>query len=209
MIKREENILNNSIAYNVFNDNLVAKNYLALAYCICGIEAKGKRYDPEITTSCRAFGLLEHHNKKSSNKSNVKENSNEITNIEIKPRQYKKRSDTKVIVTNTLTDEETVYSSTKEVSKALGLQHNRIYNYIYAGTRYKNIYQIRFEDMQKHKLKPLRQKRVKLINKITNEVIIKDSMKEAAKFLNCSQDYITYLAKTKKGRRDGWTVEKI
>ena len=63
--------------------------------------------------------------------------------------------------------------------------------------------------MEKHKLKPSRQKRVKLINKITNEVIIKDSMKEAAKFLNCSQDYITYLAKTKKSRRDGWTVEKI
>ena len=34
-------------------------------------------------------------------------------------------------------------------------------------------------------------------------------MKEAAKFLNCSQDYITYLAKTKKARRDGWIVEKI
>ena len=195
MIKREENILNNSIAYNVFNDNLVAKNYLALAYCIVGIKLDKKRYYPTINGSCRAFELLE--------------NSNEITNIEMKPREYKKRADTKVIVTNTLTDEETVYSSTKEVSKALGLQHNRIYNYIYAGTRYKNIYQIRFEDMEKHKLKPLRQKRVKLINKITNEVIIKDSMKEAAKFLNCSQDYITYLAKTKKSRRDGWTVEKI
>ena len=203
MIKREENILNNSMAYNVFNDNLVAKNYLALAYCVVGIEFNKKRYYPTITETCRAFELLEN-----SNKSNVKENNNEV-NIEIKPREYKKRADTKVIVTNTLTDEETVYSSTKEVSKALGLQHNRIYNYIYAGTRYKNIYQIRFEDMEKHKLKPLRQKRVKLINKITNEVIIKDSMKEAAKFLNCSQDYITYLAKTKKSRRDGWTVEKI
>lgn len=203
MIKREENILNNSIAYNVFNDNLVAKNYLALAYCVVGIEFNKKRYYPTITETCRAFELLEN-----SNKSNVKENNNEV-NIEIKPREYKKRADTKVIVTNTLTDEETVYSSTKEASKALGLQHNRIYNYIYAGTRYKNIYQIRFEDMQKHKLKPLRQKRVKLINKITNEVIIKDSMKEAAKFLNCSQDYITVLAKTKKARRDGWTVEKI
>ena len=203
MIKREENILNNSMAYNVFNDNLVAKNYLALAYCVVGIEFNKKRYYPTITETCRAFELLEN-----SNKSNVKENNNEV-NIEIKPREYKKRADTKVIVTNTLTDEETVYSSTKEVSKVLGLQHNRIYNYIYAGTRYKNIYQIRFEDMQKHKLKPLRQKRVKLINKITNEVIIKDSMKEAAKFLNCSQDYITYLAKTKKSRRDGWTVEKI
>ncbi|MBP3929928.1 MAG: hypothetical protein J6D47_10250 [Peptostreptococcaceae bacterium] len=203
MIKREENILNNSIAYNVFNDNLVAKNYLALAYCVVGIEFNKKRYYPTITETCRAFELLEN-----SNKSNVKENNNEV-NIEIKPREYKKRADTKVIVTNTLTDEDTVYSSTKEVSKALGLQHNRIYNYIYAGTRYKNIYQIRFEDMEKHKLKPLRQKRVKLINKITNEVIIKDSMKEAAKFLNCSQDYITYLAKKKKARRDGWTVEKI
>ena len=205
MIKREENILNNSIEYNVFNDNLVAKNYLALAYCVVGIEFNKKRYYPTINGVCRAFELLEN-----SNKSNSEiENSNEITNIEMKPREYNKRSDTKVIVTNTLTDEETVYSSTKEASKALGLQHNRIYNYIYAGTRYKNIYQIRFEDMQKHKLKPLRQKRVKLINKITNEVIIKDSMKEAAKFLNCSQDYITYLAKTKKSRRDGWTVEKI
>jgi len=203
MIKREENILNNSMAYNVFNDNLVAKNYLALAYCVVGIEFNKKRYYPTITETCRAFELLEN-----SNKSNVKENNNEV-NIEIKPREYKKRADTKVIVTNTLTDEETVYSSTKEASKALGLQHNRIYNYIYAGTRYKNIYQIRFEDMEKHKLKPLRQKRVKLINKITNEVIIKDSMKEAAKFLNCSQDYITYLAKTKKARRDGWAVEKI
>ena len=170
-----------------------------------GIEFNKKRYYPTITGVCRAFGLLEN-----SNKSNSEiENSNEITNIEMKPREYNKRSDTKVIVTNTLTDEETVYSSTKEASKALGLQHNRIYNYIYAGTRYKNIYQIRFEDMQKHKLKPLRQKRVKLINKITNEVIIKDSMKEAAKFLNCRQDNITYLAKTKKARRDGWTVEKI
>ena len=203
MIKREENISNNSIAYNVINDNLVAKNYLALAYCVVGIKLDKKRYYPTINGVCRAFELLEN-----SNKSNVKENSNEV-NIEIKPREYKKRADTKVIVTNTLTDEETVYSSTKEVSKVLGLQHNRIYNYIYAGTRYKNIYQIRFEDMEKHKLKPLRQKRVKLINKITNEVIIKDSMKEAAKFLNCSQDYITYLAKTKKARRDGWTVEKI
>ena len=203
MIKREENISNNSIAYNVINDNLVAKNYLALAYCIIGIKLDKKRYYPTINGSCRAFELLEN-----SNKSNVKENNNEV-NIEIKPREYKKRADTKVIVTNTLTDEDTVYSSTKEVSKALGLQHNRIYNYIYAGTRYKNIYQIRFEDMEKHKLKPSRQKRVKLINKITNEVIIKDSMKEAAKFLNCSQDYITYLAKTKKSRRDGWTVEKI
>ena len=203
MIKREENILNNSMAYNVFNDNLVAKNYLALAYCVVGIEFNKKRYYPTITETCRAFELLEN-----SNKSNVKENNNEV-NIEIKPREYKKRADTKVIVTNTLTDEDTVYSSTKEVSKALGLQHNRIYNYIYAGTRYKNIYQIRFEDMEKHKLKPSRQKRVKLINKITNEVIIKDSMKEAAKFLNCSQDYITYLAKKKKARRDGWTVEKI
>ena len=203
MIKREENILNNSIAYNVINDNLVAKNYLALAYCVVGIEFNKKRYYPTITGVCRAFELLEN-----SNKSNVKENNNKV-NIEIKPREYKKRADTKVIVTNTLTDEDTVYSSTKEASKALGLQHNRIYNYIYAGTRYKNIYQIRFEDMEKHKLKPLRQKRVKLINKITNEVIIKDSMKEAAKFLNCNQDYITYLAKKKKARRDGWVVEKI
>ena len=42
MIKREENILNNSIAYNVFNDNLVAKNYLALAYCVVGIEFNKK-----------------------------------------------------------------------------------------------------------------------------------------------------------------------
>ena len=204
MIKREENILNNSIAYNVFNDKLVAKNYLALAYCVVGIEFNKKRYYPTITETCRAFELLEN-----SNKSNVKENSNEITNIEIKPREYKKRADTKVIVTNTLTDEETVYNSAKEATKALGLQYNRIYNYIYAGTRYKKIYHIRFEDMQKHTLKPSRQKRVKLINKITNEVIIKDSMKEAAKFLNCSQDYITYLAKTKKARRDGWAVEKI
>ena len=108
MIKREENILNNSIAYNVINDNLVAKNYLALAYCIVGIKLDKKRYYPTINGSCRAFELLEN-----SNKSNVKENSNKITNIEIKPREYKKRSDTKVIVTNTLTDEETVYSSTK------------------------------------------------------------------------------------------------
>jgi hypothetical protein len=153
MIKREENILNNSIAYNVINDNLVAKNYLALAYCVVGIEFNKKRYYPTITGACRAFELLEN-----SNKSNVKENSNEITNIEMKPREYNKRSDTKVIVTNTLTDEETVYSSTKEASKALGLQHNRIYNYIYAGTRYKNIYQIRFEDMEKHNNKTIHKK---------------------------------------------------
>ena len=112
MIKREENILNNSIAYNVFNDNLVAKNYLALAYCIVGIEFNKKRYYPTINGSCRAFELLEN-----SNKSNVKENSNEITNIEIKPREYNKRSDTKVIVTNTLTDEETVYSQLKKFLK--------------------------------------------------------------------------------------------
>ena len=48
MIKREENILNNSIAYNVFNDNLVAKNYLALAYCVVGIEFNKKRYYPKV-----------------------------------------------------------------------------------------------------------------------------------------------------------------
>ena len=194
--------LNNSISYNPLNDNVVAKNYLALAYCIVGIKLNKKIYYPTINGSCRAFELLDN-----SNKSNI-ENSNN-SNIEMKPREYNKRADTKVIVTNTLTDEETVYNSAKEATKALGLQYNRIYNYIYAGTRYKKIYHIRFEDMQKHTLKPSRQKRVKLINKITNEVIIKDSMKEAAKFLNCSQDYITYLAKTKKARRDGWVVEKI
>ena len=35
--------LNNSISYNVINDDLVAKNYLALAYCIAGIKLKNKR----------------------------------------------------------------------------------------------------------------------------------------------------------------------
>ena len=34
--------LNNSISYNVINDDLVAKNYLALAYCIAGIKLKNK-----------------------------------------------------------------------------------------------------------------------------------------------------------------------
>ena len=204
MIKREENILNNSIAYNVFNDNLVAKNYLALAYCVVGIEFNKKRYYPTITGACRAFELLEN-----SNKSNVKENSNEITNIEMKPREYNKRADTKVIVTNTLTDEETVYNSTKEATKALGLQYNRIYNYIYAGTRYKNIYQMRFEDMEKHDLKPTRQKKVKCTNEKTGEVIIKDSMKEAAKQLGIRQDQMTYLARKGKKTKAGWRIEKI
>ena len=110
MIKREENILNNSMAYNVFNDNLVAKNYLALAYCVVGIEFNKKRYYPTITETCRAFELLDN-----SNKSNI-ENSNN-SNIEMKPREYNKRSDTKVIVTNTLTDEETVYSQLKKFLK--------------------------------------------------------------------------------------------
>ena len=32
--------LNNSISYNVINDDLVAKNYLAFAYCIAGIKSK-------------------------------------------------------------------------------------------------------------------------------------------------------------------------
>ena len=204
MIKREENILNNSIAYNVFNDNLVAKNYLALAYCVVGIEFNKKRYYPTITGACRAFELLEN-----SDRSNIKENSNEITNIEIKPREYKKRSDTKVIVTNTLTGEDIVYNSSKEVAKILGVQHNRIYNYIYAGTRYKNIYQMRFEDMEKHDLKPTRQKKVKCTNEKTGEVIIKDSMKEAAKHLGIRQDQMTYLAREGKKTKAGWRIEKI
>lgn len=195
--------LNNSIAYNVINDNLVAKNYLALAYCVAGIKLNGKRYYPTINGSCRAFELLEN-----SNKSEINENIDE-TQIEIKPRQYKKRANIKVIVTNTITNEEVIYNSSKEASKALNIQHNRIYNYIYAGTRYKNIYQLRFEDMQKHTLKPSRQKKVKLINEITGEVVMKNSMREAAHFLDCSYEYVTILAKTQKARRDGWAVEKI
>ena len=195
--------MNNSISYNPLNDSLVAKNYLALAYCVVGIELDKKRYYPTITGACRAFELLEINNK-----SNISENKNNVDNKK-EVKKYKKRSDTKVIVTNTLTGEDIVYNSSKEVAKILGVQHNRIYNYIYAGTRYKNIYQMRFEDMEKHDLKPTRQKKVKCTNEKTGEVIIKDSMKEAAKQLGIRQDQMTYLARKGKKTKAGWRIEKI
>ena len=194
--------LNNSISYNVINVDLVAKNYLALAYCIAGIKSKNKRIYPGITTTCRAFGLLEN-----SNKSSVKETNNNLSLEDYKG--YKKRSDMKVIVTNTVTNEDIIYNSSKEAIEKLGIQSNRIYNYIYNGTRYKGIYLIRYEDMPAHKLKPAREKKVKCINEKTGEVIIKDSMKEAANYLGIRQDHMTYLAREGKKTKTGWRVEKI
>lgn len=194
--------LNNSLAYNVINDDLVAKNYLALAYCIAGIKLKNKRIYAGITTTCRAFGLLEN-----SNKSSVKETESNLNLEDYKG--YKKRSDMKVIVTNTVTNEDIIYSSSKEAIEKLEIQSNRIYNYIYNGTRYKGIYLIRYEDMPAHEVKPTRQKKVKCINEKTGEVIIKDSMKEAANYLGIRQDHMTYLAREGKKTKAGWRVEKI
>ena len=194
--------LNNSIAYNVINDNLVAKNYLALAYCIAGVKLKNKRIYTGITTTCRAFGLLEN-----SNKSSVKETDSNLNLEDYKG--YKKRSDMRVIVTDTVTNEDIIYSSSKEAIEQLGIQSNRIHNYIYNGTRYKGIYLIRYEDMPAHKLKPTREKKVKCINEKTGEVIIKNSMKEAAKYLGIRQDHMTYLAREGKKTKAGWRVEKI
>ena len=194
--------LNNSISYNVINDDLVAKNYLALAYCIAGIKLKNKRIYAGITTTCRAFGLLEN-----SNKSSVKETESNLNLEDYKG--YKKRSDMKVIVTNTVTNEDIIYSSSKEAIEKLEIQSNRIYNYIYNGTRYKGIYLIRYEDMPAHEVKPTRLKKVKCINEKTGEVIIKDSMKEAANYLGIRQDHITYLAREGKKTKAGWRVEKI
>ena len=202
MIKREENISSNSIAYNVINDDLVAKNYLALAYCIAGIKLKNKRIYAGITTTCRAFGLLEN-----SNKSSVKETNSKLSLEDYKG--YKKRSDMRVIVTDTVTNEDIIYNSSKEAIEQLGIQSNRIHNYIYNGTRYKGIYLIRYEDMPAHKLKPTREKKVKCINEKTGEVIIKDSMKDAAKYLGIRQDHMTYLAREVKRTKAGWRVEKI
>lgn len=194
--------LNNSISYNVINDDLVAKNYLAFAYCIAGIKSKNKRIYAGITTTCRAFGLLEN-----SNKSSVRETNSNLSLEDYKG--YKKRSDMKVIVTNTVTNEDITYNSSKEAIEKLGIQSNRIYNYIYNGTRYKGIYLIRYEDMPGHKLKPTRQKKVKCTNEKTGEVIIKDSMKEAAKHLGIRQDQMTYLAREGKKTKAGWRIEKI
>ena len=194
--------LNNSISYNVINDDLVAKNYLALAYCIAGIKSKNKRIYAGITTTCRAFGLLEN-----SNKSSVKETNSNLNLEDYKG--YKKRSDMRVIVTDTVTNEDIIYNSSKEAIEQLGIQSNRIHNYIYNGTRYKGIYLIRYEDMPEHKLKPTREKKVKCINEKTGEVIIKDSMKEAAKYLGIRQDHMTYLAREGKRTKAGWRVEKI
>ena len=194
--------LNNSISYNVINDDLVAKNYLAFAYCIAGIKSKNKRIYAGITTTCRAFGLLEN-----SNKSSIKEAESDLSLEDYKG--YKKRSDMKVIVTNTVTNEDITYNSSKEAIGKLGIQSNRIYNYIYNGTRYKGIYLIRYEDMPGHKLKPTRQKKVKCTNEKTGEVIIKDSMKEAAKQLGIRQDQMTYLAREGKKTKAGWRIEKI
>ena len=202
MIKREENISSNSIAYNVINDDLVAKNYLALAYCIAGIKSKNKRIYAGITTTCRAFGLLEN-----SNKSSVKETNSKLSLEDYKG--YKKRSDMRVIVTDTVTNEDIIYNSSKEAIEQLGIQSNRIHNYIYNGTRYKGIYLIRYEDMPAHEVKPTRQKKVKCINEKTGEVIIKDSMKEAANYLGIRQDHMTYLAREGKRTKAGWRVEKI
>ena len=194
--------LNNSISYNVINDDLVAKNYLALAYCIAGIKLKNKRIYAGITTTCRAFGLLEN-----SNKSSVKETDSNLNLEDYKG--YKKRSDMRVIVTDTVTNEDIIYSSSKEAIEQLGIQSNRIHNYIYNGTRFKGIYLIRYEDMPAHKLKPTREKKVKCINEKTGEVIIKDSMKEAANYLGIRQDHMTYLAREGKKTKAGWRVEKI
>ena len=194
--------LNNSISYNVINDDLVAKNYLALAYCIAGIKSKNKRIYAGITTTCRAFGLLEN-----SNKSSVKETESNLNLEDYKG--YKKRSDMRVIVTDTVTNEDIIYNSSKEAIEQLGIQSNRIHNYIYNGTRYKGIYLIRYEDMPAHKLKPTREKKVKCINEKTGEVIIKDSMKEAANYLGIRQDHMTYLAREGKRTKAGWRVEKI
>ena len=194
--------LNNSISYNVINDDLVAKNYLALAYCIAGIKSKNKRIYAGITTTCRAFGLLEN-----SNKSSVKETNSNLNLEDYKG--YKKRSDMRVIVTDTVTNEDIIYNSSKEAIEQLGIQSNRIHNYIYNGTRYKGIYLIRYEDMPAHKLKPTREKKVKCINEKTGEVIIKDSMKEAANYLGIRQDHMTYLAREGKKTKAGWRVEKI
>ena len=194
--------LNNSISYNVINDDLVAKNYLALAYCIAGIKLKNKRIYAGITTTCRAFGLLEN-----SNKSSVKETESNLNLEDYKG--YKKRSDMRVIVTDTVTNEDIIYSSSKEAIEQLGIQSNRIHNYIYNGTRYKGIYLIRYEDMPAHEVKPTRQKKVKCINEKTGEVIIKDSMKEAANYLGIRQDHMTYLAREGKKTKAGWRVEKI
>ena len=50
---------------------------------------------------------------------------------------------------------------------------------------------------------------MKCINEKTGEVIIKNSMKEAAKYLGIRQDHMTYLAREGKKTKAGWRVEKI
>lgn len=57
IVRENDNLKNNSIAFNILTDDLTTVNYLALAYCIAGIETnKGTKY-PSISEVCKSFEL--------------------------------------------------------------------------------------------------------------------------------------------------------
>lgn len=59
MLKTECRNYKNSIATNILTDDKTAKNYLAIAYSIVGVNTeKGRKY-PGASTSCRAFDLYD------------------------------------------------------------------------------------------------------------------------------------------------------
>lgn len=58
------NSFENSISFNPINDDLTMKNYIALAKCIVGIKTdEGVKY-PDISKTCRAYGLYQLNNDK-------------------------------------------------------------------------------------------------------------------------------------------------
>ncbi len=199
MMQREiGSFKNNSIAFNIIEDDPTMKSYLALAYCIAGVKIKGnKRKYPEISTTCRALGLLENTKKEKCRPKN------KVAIVK------KEKKGEPIIVTNTVTGEEVKYDVASDVVKAIGIPTKNVHNYIHQGTRFKGIYQLRYAGMAPHVIKPSKSKKVKCTNEKTGEVVTFNRMKDAAKYLGYRQDHITYLARECKVSRQGWRVEKI
>ncbi|MGL5717751.1 MAG: hypothetical protein ACRCX2_32420 [Paraclostridium sp.] len=116
MILREnDSTKGNSITFNSSTDDLTTVNYLALAYCIAGVETnRGIEY-PSIAVTCSAFNLYEQQTRKKKTTS--------TKGIPV----YSKRIIVKA--TNVITGEEKEFLGIEEASKYTGASKGNVTYY--------------------------------------------------------------------------------
>lgn len=206
MMQREiGSFKNNSIAFNIIEDDPAMKSYLALAYCIAGIKVGPKIKHPSIDQAVRALGLKGNLSK---NKINVDKRIEIPKCITKKGTKKVKRVGRKVIATNVKTNEIITYNNTGEAYKALGMEKNNLATYMKNGTAVNGTWLVRFEG-EEQKIKPRQNKRCLVTNINTGEEKEFKTIKDAAKFLGKKSDTISKLAKACKITREGWEIKLL